>query len=331
MANTAVARQLRQLLLGMLLARAANAEEGPVVAVQVDFTRAHYPPLVKKWGGVDHWDVPGANTTAAMAADAARGTPMVLGVMQLGTTMTSTPSVILRRDPTSGSVVPVLQPSRLALRAARGGSRGVLPLLQLDGCPTPAFAINSSSIPSPSARYYPMCEYRQLEELAAAFASYARALRGHDGLSSAWSFWPEPGHTLSDKHNTSIYVNFEACEPAQVSSGQCRRSGFLIDRRGMCGVAATQTSTSTRRWRRPCTQLCPTTWSRAGRCALIMPQAARPHACTRVALSPPPSLQQPLPLPPPCPRRPSTLPVVLSTGTERERETEVVNPGAAFS
>jgi hypothetical protein len=35
--------------------------------------------------------------------------------------------------------------------------------------------------------------------------------------------------------------------------------------------------------------------------------------------------------PPPCPRRPSTLPVVLSTGTERERETEVVNPGAAFS
>ena len=55
------------------------------------------------------------------------------------------------------------------LRSLRGGPGGVLPLLQLDGCPTPAFAVNASSIPSPSARYYPMCEYAQLDELAEAF------------------------------------------------------------------------------------------------------------------------------------------------------------------
>jgi len=129
--------------------------------------------------------------------------------MQLGTTMTSDPSVIFHRSTAGGPVTPILSPARQQLRAARGGPGGVLPLLQFDGCPTPTFTVNSSSIPSPHARYYPMCSYAQLDELAAAFASWALLAQRTDGLPTAFSFWPEPGHTLSDKDNTTISENFE--------------------------------------------------------------------------------------------------------------------------
>lgn len=204
------------LLLGLIIGggvRCCGADESPpsggTAAATIDFTRAAYPPLVKKWGGVEHWDSVDENVTAAMAANANRRTPMVLGVMQLGTTMTSDPSVIFHRSTAGGPVTPILSPARQQLRAARGGPGGVLPLLQFDGCPTPTFTVNSSSIPSPHARYYPMCSYAQLDELAAAFASWALLAQRTDGLPTAFSFWPEPGHTLSDKDNTTISENFE--------------------------------------------------------------------------------------------------------------------------
>ena len=49
---------------------------------------------------------------------------------------------------------------------------------------------------SAHARYYPMCEFAQLDELAAAFASYSTLVHAREGLPMAWSFWPEPDHTL---------------------------------------------------------------------------------------------------------------------------------------
>jgi hypothetical protein len=153
-----------------------------------------------------HRDTVGGEAQAEVRANAARQAPMVLGVVQLGSTMSNDTTPIFNRDPTTGAVSPVLAASFQQLRASR---KGVQPLLQFDGCPTPIFEINSSSVPSPKARYYPMCAYEQLDELAQAFADYGVLLRRTDGLPTAWSFWPEPGHTLSDKGSATVIQNFE--------------------------------------------------------------------------------------------------------------------------
>ncbi len=193
-----------------LLAAAAPAPRAPTTAVQVSFEVPAYPPLVQKWGGVEHLDTPGLPQWQAMANNFARHTPMVLGVEQLGTTMTSTPTRVFERG-ADGSVVPTLDAARQELWARRGGSVGVRVLQQLDGCPTldGLFAINASTVPSPHARYYPMCEYAQLDKLAAAFANYSRLLHARQEQPLAWSFWPEPDHTIQSTAAVSKADNFE--------------------------------------------------------------------------------------------------------------------------
>ncbi len=193
-----------------------------VQSVVVDFTGAAYPPLVEKWGGVaDKWDDVALGTLLQVRRDAARRTPALLGIVELGTTMSNDTRPIFRRG--AGGVEPILDTMRLALRNQRGGADGLMPLLQFDGCPTPVFRINASSTRPPHARFYPMCEYAELDELAAAFASYARSLRAADGLPSRWTWWQEPAHTISDDegseerklHNFERYLDFyERTAPA---------------------------------------------------------------------------------------------------------------------
>ena len=66
----------------------------------VDFTRAAYPPLVSKWGGVAHpqWDNVTDDALAPLANDTAREAAVVLGVIQLGTTMSNDTAPIFERD-----------------------------------------------------------------------------------------------------------------------------------------------------------------------------------------------------------------------------------------
>ena len=194
-------------------AAAAAATTGTATAtaaVDISFGSPAFPPVVKKWGGVEHLDAPGSPEFAAMSSNYARRTPMVLGVEQLGTTMTATPTVLFRRG-ADGSVMPQINASRQELQRRRGGAAGVRVLQQLDGCPTAngVFAINASSVPSPHARYYPMCEYSQLDELAQSFANYSALVHARDGPPMAWSFWPEPDHTIQSTTAVSKAENFE--------------------------------------------------------------------------------------------------------------------------
>ena len=258
-------------------ASSSSAEEGrppPPTAVRIDFGATAYPPLTKKWGGVEHpqWDTVTSETEAAVAANAARQTPMVLGVVQLGQTMSNDTTPIFARDPATRAVRPVLAP---AFRRQRALRRGVRPLLQFDGCPTPIFDINSSSARSdarPTAtlggRYYPMCVYSQLDELARAFAAYGALLHETDGLPTAWSFWPEPEHTLSGA-STPKEQQFERCEPPPLSAQAAAVRSLT--------PVALQTSTCTCVWRRRCARPSWTIRSRAGN-STPRTAAARPRA-----------------------------------------------------
>ena len=127
--------------------------------VTIDFTSTTYPPLVAKCGGVAHpqWDNVTNEVMMQLSNDTSRLDPATLGVIQLGHTMSNDTLPIFKRDHTG--VHTIVDPRRLALRSLRGGAGGVQTMLQFDGCPTPAFNINSSSVPSPHARYYPMCAY----------------------------------------------------------------------------------------------------------------------------------------------------------------------------
>ena len=99
--------------------RPPGADVQADAAVSVDFGAPAFPPLVQKWGGVEHLDTPGAAEFEAMSNNFARRTPMVLAVEQLGTTMTDTPTVLFRRG-TDGSVVPLpLDAARVELRRRR--------------------------------------------------------------------------------------------------------------------------------------------------------------------------------------------------------------------
>lgn len=206
------------------------------LAVSIDFHSVAYPPLINKWGGVAHphaihggtgakdpaWDNITNETLWELTDDMKRRTPVVLGVVELGHTMSNVTRPIFRGDASAGTVEPILDPLRLELRQRRGSANGVQPMLQFSGCPTPVFRVNASTVPSPHARFYPMCEYNQLDLLAHSFAQYARALHKQDGLASSWSFWAEPAHTVSatscrqDKlKNIARYLDFyERVAPA---------------------------------------------------------------------------------------------------------------------
>ena len=175
------------------------------MSITINFRDVAFPPLLSKWGGVAHpraihggsgaaWDTITNATLEELAEDAKRRTPAVLGVIELGHTMSNVTRPIFSGDASKSDVKPILDPLRLALRRLRGQ---VQPMLLFSGRPTPVFRINTSTIPSPHARFYPMCAYEQLDLLAASFAKYARALHEQDGLSSSWSFWAEPAHTIS--------------------------------------------------------------------------------------------------------------------------------------
>ena len=181
------------------------------MALAIDFQRVAYPPLLTKWGGVAHphaihggtgaidpaWDSITNATLQQLKSDAQRRTPILLGIIELGHTMSNETQPIFEGNASTGIVRPIPDPMRLALRRLRGGTHGVQPMLQFSGCPTPVFRINESTVPSPRARFYPMCTFAQLDLLATSFARYASMMHDRDGLSSSWSFWAEPAHTIS--------------------------------------------------------------------------------------------------------------------------------------
>ena len=101
----------------MMRASSASSQRITIIA---NLSMPVYPPLVNKWGGVEHWDAIAGTDIQSMTANFQRKTPMVLGVVQMGTTMSNDTAPYFARGHPGGPVTVILNASRQALRQQRG-------------------------------------------------------------------------------------------------------------------------------------------------------------------------------------------------------------------